>query len=464
MQIKLGFHGATGNVTGSRYCLKANGKNIVIDCGLFQEHDLKARNWDDFSIHPSKIDAIVLTHAHLDHCGLLPKMVREGFRGKIYCNSATAEIAKIVLLDSARINQEDADFKRRRHERENRQPKYPDIPLYTEEDALATFPLFFVWNQKRPLNIGEGIELEFIEVAHILGASSIRITVTQGEEKRSIVFSGDIGRWDMPILRDPSAIGQADYVVTESTYGDREHGPQKDIASDLARIVMQTREAGGNLLIPSFAIERTQELVFFLSQLLYEDRIPHLRIFVDSPMAIKVGKVFKHHPHLFDDEARKLMRNYRASNITLTRSVADSKSINHIRGTAIIIAGSGMCTGGRIKHHLVTNIERPESTVLFVGYQAQNTLGRLIVDGKEEVRILGEMYQVKARVEKLSGFSAHADKIELMRWLDSISNTPRRVFVTHGEPKAAKAHAENIRSQKGWQVEIPQYHQEYILD
>lgn len=464
MDIQLGFFGAAGNVTGSRYCLRANGQNILIDCGLYQEHNLKGRNWEEFFLHPSKIDAVVLTHAHLDHCGLLPKLVREGFRGRVYCNSATAEIVKIVLQDSARINQEDAEFKRRRHERENRKSKYPPVPLYTEEDALATFPLFFTWNRKEPLVIGEGIELEFIEVAHILGASSLRITVTQGEEKRSIVFSGDIGRWDMPILRDPAPIGPADYVITESTYGDRVHGSQGSIADELAKIVNETRAAGGNIIIPSFAIERTQELLYFLSQLLKDDKIPHLQIFVDSPMAVKVTQVFKHHPHLLDQDARELMKSYRCNCINLVRSVRQSKSINHISGSVVVIAGSGMCTGGRIKHHLVTNIERPESTVLFVGYQARNTLGRIILDGAEEVRILGQNYKVNARIEKLTGFSAHADKIELMRWLDSINTEPKQVFVTHGEPDAANAHAENIRKEKGWKATVPEYRQFVKLD
>ena len=230
MQFQLGFYGAAGNVTGSRYCLQANGKNILIDCGLYQEHNLKGRNWEKFSLHPSKIDAVVLTHAHLDHCGLLPKLVRDGFHGKIYCNSATAEIVKIVLQDSARIQEEDAEFKRKRHEREKRKSKYPPKPLYTLEDAQATFPLFFIWNQERPLTIGEGLELEFIEVGHILGASSVRIRITQGNETRNIVFSGDIGRY-MPILR--TLTGRRSRMVTESTYGDREH-LQADISSELA--------------------------------------------------------------------------------------------------------------------------------------------------------------------------------------------------------------------------------------
>ncbi|NLZ62293.1 MAG: MBL fold metallo-hydrolase [Lentisphaerae bacterium] len=464
MKFTVGFYGATGNVTGSCYCLCANQKNILIDCGLYQERNLKDRNWAKFPIPPKKIDAVVLTHAHLDHCGLLPKLVREGFRGPIYCTAPTAEIAKIVLLDSARINEEDAEFKRRRHAREKRKSRFPVVPLYTEEDAKETLPLFKTWKFATPLELGEGLSVEFIEVAHILGAASVRFTITQDGEQRRLLFSGDVGRWDMPILRDPSPIGEADYVIVESTYGNRIHGSQEDIPSQLANIINETRAAGGNIIIPSFAIERAQELLYFLSVLLKEDKIPHLRIFLDSPMAVKVSMVFKRFPQFFDQETTKLQHTFRASNISLVHSVADSKSINHIRGSVIVIAGSGMCTGGRIKHHLTHNIERPESTVLFVGYQANGTLGRIILDGEKRVRILGEMYDVQARIERIFGFSAHADQAELLRWLSSISNTPRKVFVTHGEPDAAKTFAEVLRAEKNWDVEIPQYKDQVILD
>lgn len=457
MEFKLGFYGAAKNVTGSRYVLMANGKNILIDCGLYQERDFKDRNWDKFPIHPSKIDVVILTHAHLDHCGLLPKLVCEGYQGQIFCTSATAEIAKIVMQDCGRINEEDADFKRRRHEREGREGRFPVRPLYTEEDAIAVFPRFECWDLKRPLDLGDGISAEFIEVAHILGASSVRITITQGGEQRKILFSGDVGRWSMPILRDPAPVGEADYVVVESTYGNRLHGDQASIPDQLADIVNATRKAGGNLIIPSFAVERAQELLYFLAQLLKADRIPHLRIFLDSPMAVKVSDIFNRFPNLFDSETLHLQRTFRSTNVTLVKSVSDSKSINHIRGTVIVIAGSGMCTGGRIKHHLAKNIERPESTILFVGYQAVGTLGRLIVDGEKRVRILGEEYDVNARIARISGFSAHADRDELMRWLGTITTKPQRVFVTHGEPEAAEAFAEHVRNEKKWEVTVPEY-------
>lgn len=464
MDVKLGFHGAAGNVTGSCYLLQANGMNIMIDCGLYQEHDLKARNWERFPISPRKVDAVVLTHAHLDHCGRLPRLVRDGYDGMIYCTSATAEIAKIVMEDCGRINEEDAEFKRLRHEREGRSGPFKEEPLYTEEDAEAVGSHFSCWDNHRPLQLGEGIQVEFLEAGHILGASSVRFTVTQGSQQRKIVFSGDIGRWNMPLLRDPQNVGEADYVIIESTYGNREHEEADSIPGELERIVNHTCEAGGNLIIPSFAIERTQELLYFLAQLTHENRIPHLRIFVDSPMASRVSEIFARYPMLLDTDAIRLARRYRVSNITLVKSAAESKTINHIRGSVIVIAGSGMCTGGRIKHHLTKNIDRPESTVLFVGYQARNTLGRIILDGTKEVRILGASYPVKAQIERISGFSAHADRNELMRWLETVKGTPRRVFVSHGEPDGAAALRDRIIAEKGWQAEAAEYQQQVILE
>jgi metallo-beta-lactamase family protein len=468
MNIKLSFFGAAENVTGSRYLLEANGLRFLVDCGLYQEWELKGRNWEPFPFPPDTIDAVLLTHAHVDHCGLLPKLVKEGFQGKIYCTDATAEIAQIVLLDAAHLQEEDAEFKRRRHEREGRQGPHPDIPLYTTDDAKASFPLFSPVKYEQPVQIEDGIEATYHDAGHILGSSMIKVKVRQNSDERTIIFSGDVGRWDKPILRDPTIFDAADYVLVESTYGDRLHEDSTDIDERLSDVINSTRKAGGNVIIPAFAVERSQEVLYHLNELLIEDRIPHLMVFMDSPMAIRVTEVFEHYPELFDEEMNELIRRrespFDLPGLKMTRTVDESKAINHIKGTVIIMAGSGMCTGGRIKHHLIQNISRPESTILFVGYQAAGTLGRQIVDGAKNVRILGQMHPVRARVAQIHGFSAHADKGELFRWLSGLKKSPRHLFVTHGEPDAAQSFAKFLREKKNWDISIPKYQDEVVLD
>jgi metallo-beta-lactamase family protein len=468
MEIKLNFFGAAKNVTGSCYFLEANGVRLLVDCGLYQERELKPRNWAEFPVPPETIDAVLLTHAHLDHCGRLPKLVKEGFKGTVYATSATAEIANIIMLDSAHIQEEDIKHKMKRHKRQGKTSPFPYEPLYTTEDAQKVNGLFSKVKYTTRIEIGPGITAEFREAGHVFGSSSIRVAVEQGGETRTILFSGDVGRWDLPIMRDPHQFEQADYVLIESTYGDRVHGEVADIPGELERFVNETHEAGGNVVIPSFALERTQELLYHLNNLLNEDRIPHLVAFVDSPMAVKITEVFKKHPELFDEET---MAQLQAGDkpcdfpgLTMSRTVDQSKSINHIHGTAIIIAGSGMCTGGRIKHHLKNNIGRPDSTILFVGYQAHGTLGRILLEKPETVRIFGEEHLVKARIERISGFSAHADQNELYQWLSSIKKPPRRVFITHGEESQATAFQAFLAEKNGWSCVVPDYEQEVVLD
>jgi len=462
VSTSLRFLGAARNVTGSSYLVEHEGRRVLVDCGLYQERKYRERNWAPFAARPESIDAVLLTHAHLDHCGLLPKLVREGFDGPIYCTPATGEITRIVLLDSARIQEEDAQSKRRRHEREGRKGPYPEQPLYTEEDAERTLPLFRKVGYGEPTTIGEGISASFHEAGHILGSAMIRLQVAGSTgESRSIVFSGDIGQWDKPIIEDPTIFKDADYLVMESTYGDRSHEDPGEIDQLLADGVNETHQAGGNLLIPSFALERTQEVLYYLNRLLREGRIPHLMVFVDSPMAIGVTEVFKNHPELFDDPMQDLMKAghspFSFSGLKLIRSVDQSKAINHIRGTSIIIAGSGMCTGGRIKHHLVHNISRPESTILFVGYQAEGTLGREILSGAKEVRIMGQMRKRRARIRRINGFSAHADQPGLLRWLGDLRKPPRKLFLTHGEAEAIQVLSEKIQQARGWRPYVPEY-------
>ena len=468
MQIKLSFLGAAQNVTGSQYLIETNNVRFLVDCGLYQERELKRRNWGPFFIAPKTLDAVLLTHAHLDHSGLLPRLVREGFNGPIYCTAATSEITQIMLLDSANLQEEDAEFKRRRHEREGRKGPYPEVPLYTKDDAEAVFPLFSSVKYGETVKIGDGIEATFYDAGHVLGSSMVKLKIRQSGEERTMLFSGDIGRWGKPILRDPTLFDDADYVIVESTYGDRLLESSQDAANQLAEVINTTVETGGNIVIPSFALERSQDILYYLNKLLLEGRIPHLMVFVDSPMAVSITEVFQNHPELFDPEMGQLLRQKRSPfdfpGLNLVRTVDGSKAINHIVASTIIIAGSGMCTGGRIKHHLVNNISRKESTILFVGYQAVGTLGRHIVDGAKEVRILGQRYRVRARVVQLDGFSAHADRDQLVRWLSSLRKPPRRIFVTHGEPNASQHLANLVRGSSGWETVVPSYRDQVLLN
>jgi len=458
---RLTFLGAAQNVTGSRYLLEYQNSRILIDCGLYQERDLRARNWDPFPVPPSGINAVILTHAHVDHCGYLPKLVKDGFSGPVYGTPATAEIAAVVIKDTAHLQEEDAAFKSQRHLKEGRQGPYPIVPLYTQADVEAALPLFKTAEYRKPIAIADGIEASFHDAGHILGSSHVRLQVGGNGQQRTVIFSGDIGRWDRPILNDPTLFEEADYILMESTYGDRLHEDSADQPGKLADIINATRQAGGNVVIPSFAVERAQEILYHLNNLLLADRIPHLLIFIDSPMAISVTKIFEKHAELFDPDMKRLIAADRSpfhlSGLKLTPSADDSKMINHISGTAIIIAGSGMCTGGRIKHHLVNNLPRPQSSVIFVGYQAGGTLGRQIVDGAKKVRILGGEYRVKARIERLYGFSAHADQSELIRWLSGIKKAPRRVFITHGEPDVARHFAAFVTEKNSWATHVPSY-------
>ncbi|MHC5084105.1 MAG: MBL fold metallo-hydrolase, partial [Planctomycetota bacterium] len=414
MDIQLRFLGAAESVTGSRHLIEFNHSKVLIDCGLYQERALRNRNWEDFGFEPAELDAVLLTHAHLDHCGLLPKLVKEGFKGKVFCTPATAEIAKIVIADSAKIQEEDAEYKTKRHKRAKYTPPRPVEPLYTVEDAEACIPMFSPVEYEQPLRVADDVEASFYEAGHIFGSSIIKVTVKFDGESRTILFTGDLGRIGKPILRDPAVFEEADYVFVESTYGDRIHTSVEDTKEQLCEAVNKTYAAGGNIVVPSFSIERAQEVMYYMNELLMEDRVPNIMTFLDSPMAVRVTEVFKKHPELYDAEMTELMTQnespFTYQGLKLVQSTRESKSINHIKGTIMVIAGSGMCTGGRVKHHLVNNIARPESAVLFVGYQAIGTLGRTIVDSQpnDEVRIMGEHYPVRANNVQVHGFSAHA--------------------------------------------------------
>ncbi len=468
MQARLRFLGAARNVTGSRHLLEVDGTNILVDCGLYQERQFASRNWDPFDVPPASIHAVLLTHAHLDHCGLLPKLVKEGFQGKIYCTAATAEIARIILLDAANIQEEDAAYKRKRHKKEGREGPYGDLPLYTVADAEACGPLFAPVPYGQEVPIAPGVQATFNNAGHVLGSSFINVNVSQNGETRDVLFSGDVGRMHRPIIRDPDPVRDGDYILVESTYGDRLHDPQTDIRSAIADAINTAKTAGGNIIVPSFALERSQELLYHIHRLLLDGTIPHIMVFLDSPMASAITKVFRRHGELFDAEMRRLLQikesPFQFHDLKFTETTKESKAINAIKGTVIVIAGSGMCTAGRIKHHLVNNIARPESTIMFVGYQAIGTLGRRIVDGDPEVRILGTNYPVKARVVQIPGFSAHADRDELLHWLSSLPKPPRKLFVIHGEAESAQRFGQYVREKMGWDVLVPDYREEVILN
>lgn len=468
MAIELSFLGAAQNVTGSRYLIETESAKVLVECGLYQERQLADRNWKKFPVSPREIDAVLLTHAHLDHCGLLPKLVKDGFRGKIYCTSATAELAQIILLDSAHLQEEDAEYKMKRHRKEGREPSEKVKPLYTTEDAKKTLPKFSSVDYEETVEVAEGIQARFFNAGHVLGSSMISVKVTEGERKRTLVFSGDVGRWDMPIIQDPTLFKHADYVLVESTYGDRVHPETGDVKEELARVINEAVEAGGNVVIPVFALERSQDILYHLNELLMQKKIPELTVFLDSPMAIGITGVFEKHPELFDPKmsahVKKKHSPFEFPGLHMTVTTAESKAINSIKGTAIILAGSGMCNGGRVKHHLVNNIMRPQSTILFVGYQAIGTLGRQIVEGAREVRILGRLCPVKANIRQISGFSAHADRDELMRWMSGLQKSPMEVFVVHGEPRASNRFRDYLAHQKNWKVTVPAYGDKVTLE
>ncbi len=468
MQARLRFLGAARNVTGSRHLLEVDGTNVLVDCGLYQERQFASRNWDPFDVPPASIHAVLLTHAHLDHCGLLPKLVKEGFRGKIYCTAATAEIARIILLDAANIQEEDAAYKRKRHKKEGRAGPYDEVPLYTVADAQACSPLFAPVTYGQEVQVAPGVQATFNEAGHVLGSSFINVNLQQNGETRDVLFSGDVGRTHRLIIRDPDTVKDGDYVLVESTYGDRLHDDQTDIKTAIGAAINAAKAAGGNLIVPSFALERAQELLYYISELQREGAIPHIMVFLDSPMASAITKVFKHHPELYAGAMRRYLQNHESPfdfpGLKLTETTKESKAINAIKGTIIVIAGSGMCTAGRIKHHLVTNITRPESTIMFVGYQAIGTLGRRILDGDPEVRILGANYPVRARIVQIPGFSAHADRDELLHWLSSLPKPPRKLFVIHGEAESAQRFGQYVREKMGWDVVVPDYREEVILN
>ncbi|HEX8128347.1 MAG TPA: MBL fold metallo-hydrolase [Pyrinomonadaceae bacterium] len=457
----LSFWGGVGTVTGSKYLIEGARGRVLIDCGLFQGFkELRERNWQDPPFDPAGLDAVLITHAHIDHTGYLPRLVALGFKGPVYCSRGTSELLKIMLPDSARLQEEDAAY-RNRH---NLSRHAPALPLYTEEDAREALRLM------KPLpNTGEseevapGIRAGFRIAGHILGSSLVLVEVegAGGDGTgRSVLFSGDLGHYDQPIIRDPVAPPACDYMLVESTYGDRLHDPV-DPKDELARIINETHERGGVVLIPAFAIGRTQEMVYLIRELEDEKRIPILPVRVDSPMAAAATQVYTRRTEEQDEEYASVLARpqhpLRTHSMITASSRDESKRLNEERGTRIIISASGMMTGGRVLHHAQRFLPDDRSTIIFVGYQAAGTLGRKILDGAREVSIFKNMIPVRCHRERIGGFSAHADYAEVLRWLEGMPSAPRRSFTTHGEPEAAAAMAGHIRERFGWRVDAPAY-------
>jgi len=433
--VRLSFHGADRAVTGSCHLLDVPGHRILVDCGMYQgEHDLARDNAAPFGFDPASIDWVLLTHAHLDHCGRLPLLYKRGFRGEIIATGATRELARLVMLDAAHLHEEEAG---RRSRRSARRGGKPVEALYTALDALNTLDTFGrVAEYEAPLRLAEGLTVTYRDAGHILGSAMIEVELHHPHRRR-LLFSGDLGGPGHPILRDPAMPTPVDDVVMESTYGDRDHRALKESVEELYGAVGDTIARGGNVLIPSFALERTQELLYFLRRGIEQDRLPRsLPVFLDSPMAISATEVFRRHPECYDAEAAVLFANggdpFRLPGLQLTRTPEQSMALNRFRGGAVIIAGSGMCTGGRIRHHLRHNLWRASCGVIFVGFAAPRTLARAIVDGAREVHIFGEAVQVRARVYTINGFSAHAGRTALLAWHEHTGRA--RTFLVHGDP------------------------------
>jgi metallo-beta-lactamase family protein len=455
--------GASKTVTGAKFLVEAGGQQVLVDCGLYQGlKELRLRNWDRLPIDPSQIDAVALTHAHIDHIGYLPRLVKDGFRGRVTASRGTADLARIMLPDSGHLQEEEAAY----HNARGTSKHTPALPLYTAEEGVRAAERVGSVPYHEPVRLAVGMRATFRRAGHILGAASIALDVGDGAARR-VVFSGDLGRYGVPLLLDPEPLGDADYVFVESTYGDRRHDPAP-VADQLEHAVRAAVDRGGALVVPAFAVGRTQELVYHLRALEDAGRIPKLPTFVDSPMAIEATGLYCAHPEDLDpDTAQPVLSGtcpLHTARFKLTRSVEESRAINDVRGTAVIIAASGMATGGRVLHHLRRRLPDSKTTVLLVGFQAPGTRGRLLQDGARTVRIFGEDVPVRARVEMIHGLSAHADGDGLLRWLRTATGRPRRIFVIHGDPGPADTLARRISAELGWDAVVPDYRERVTLD
>lgn len=451
--MKLTFCGAARIVTGSNYLLEVKGGKYLVDCGMFQGvKEITRLNYRKFLYDSSKIKCLFLTHAHIDHSGLIPKLYAQGFRGKVYATDATIDLCKIMLKDSAFIQEKDIERENRYRERNGLKPRKP---LYTQRDASDCMSLFKKIVYDKIYEIDSNIKVRYRDAGHIIGSAIIEMFVNEGDGDKKIVFSGDLGQWEVPIIENPTLIEDADYVLVESTYGDREHediGIRDDLLLKHAR---ETYEKGGRLLIPSFAIERTQELLYSFNKLIKQKKFPNEKIFLDSPLAIRATEVFKKHSEYFDQEALTKYKNpFNFPHLVYTLKTAESKKLNNYKQPCVIIAGSGMVTGGRIRHHIRHGIGDAKNKVLFVGYQAKGTTGRYILEGARSLKMMGMRIPIKAAIDKINSFSAHADVNELVKWMEGFKKKPKRVFVVHGEERSSRALKVRLEKE-GFKCKVP---------
>lgn len=454
----LTFLGAAGTVTGSKYLIDTGEHRVLVDCGLFQGlKELRLRNWQPLPLAATSIDAIILTHAHLDHCGYIPRLVAQGFRGRVFCTAGTKDLCSLVLPDSARIQEEDARDANRYHYSKH----HPALPLYTSDDAARALMLLQPVGYEREVPVVPGIDVEFINAGHLLGSAYARVRIG----KRIVLFGGDLGRYGRPVLPDPTPVAHADVLLLESTYGDRVHPPDDDGAR-LAQIINSTAAREGKLIIPSFAIGRVEEVIYWVKRLEESKRIPTLPVYVDSPMAAKALQFYAQRADELDPEvqpeARRLC-SFCTARMTTVASAQQSRDLVASRKPAIVIASSGMATGGRVLYHLQSVLPQPQHTVLFVGFQAAGTRGRALLEGAKAVRMKGRDVAVAATIEHLNSMSAHADATEIMRWLSGFTAAPEATYLVHGEPTALTALQQRISAEKGWKVQVAEYQQRVEL-
>ncbi len=462
--MKLSFHGADRGVTGSCHLVECAGRRILIDCGLYQgNRELNEENAESFGFDPATIDYVLLTHAHLDHCGRLPLLAKRGFRGEILTTSASRELARLVMLDAAHLHEEEARYQARRASRRGAAQEAPE-PLYTILDALNCLEYFGrTAAYGKTIDLAPGLRATFFDAGHILGSASIYLELAEEHHKRNVFFSGDLGNSGRPLLRDPVVPPNIDVVVMETTYGDRRHKPLPISIEELYEAIAQSYRRGGNVIIPTFALERAQELLYFLHEGVDNGRLSaSTQVFLDSPMAISATQIFEHHPECYDRKTVELFNKgkdpFHVPGLHFTRETSESMALNRISGGAIILAGSGMCTGGRVRHHLKHNLWRKESSIVFVGYAASGTLARHIIDGAKQVHLFGEEVPVRAHIHTINGFSAHADQAELLAWHKQTGAA--RTFLVHGEEEVMKVFATRL---DGTIVTLPKLHETFDI-